>query len=55
VLVVMLYTKFVPRLTYISRISLAFPLGLGTGIVLRASSPGIPAAGGLHEAPDSGE
>ncbi len=40
VLVIMLYTKFVPKVAWVSRISLAFPLGLGTGIVLRSIIPG---------------
>lgn len=40
ILVLMMYTKFIPKYSYLSRISLAFPLGLGTGIVLRSIIPG---------------
>ncbi len=40
VLVVLLYTKFVPKFEYLSRISLAFPIGLGAGIILRSTIGG---------------
>lgn len=39
-LVIMPYTKFVPKAACVSRISLAFPLGLDTGIVPRSIIPG---------------
>ena len=40
ILLLMLYTKFIPKYSYLSRISLALPVGLGTGIVLRSVIPG---------------
>ncbi len=40
VLVVLLYTKFIPKFEYLSRISLAFPIGLGAGIILRSTIGG---------------
>jgi len=40
VLVVLLYTKLMPKVEYLSRISLAFPIGLGAGIILRSTISG---------------
>lgn len=40
ILVVLLYTKLIPKLEYLSRISLAFPIGLGAGIILRSTISG---------------
>jgi len=40
VLVALLYTKFIPKLEYLSRIALAFPIGLGAGIILRSTISG---------------
>jgi hypothetical protein len=39
-LVAMLYTKIVAKAAFVSRISAAFPLGLGTGLVLHRHDPG---------------
>ncbi len=40
VLVVFLYAKFIPSVSHLSRLSLAFPVGIGAGIVLRSIIPG---------------
>lgn len=40
ILLLLLYTKFIPKLEYLSKISLAFPIGLGAGIVLRSTIGG---------------
>lgn len=40
VLVALLYTKFIPKREYLSRIALAFPIGLGAGIILRSTISG---------------